>query len=394
VTTAWSAVAADGTDGALLRRVVARLLGRRGAPRTVVGDAVTLAERVRSRGELVDLLAPEPHGAAREAADAVARRWRELAVRAAVVGDPAFPERLARGWPTTGGPLLLAWRGPPDAVAAGPPGGPAVAIVGARRATSYGTGIASWLGSAAAEAGVLVVSGGAVGVDAAAHRGSLDAGGTTVVVLGCGHDVGYPRAHASPDGLFDRILRAGGWIVTELPPAARPVPSNVLARNRLVAGMCDALVVVEGGDRSGSLRTAEVAAERGVPVLAVPGDVRAAGSAAPHRLLREGAAPCTGPEDLLAVLGRITAFPGGEGAVDATVLPDPVLRELAAAWPRAMAVTELADRSGTPAGVLLAALTRGRIAGEVAEDAEGVRLRRAPRSRFGRGSRRPRSSAG
>lgn len=125
--------------------------------------------------------------------------------------------------------------------------------------------------------------------------------------------------------------------------------------------------------------TANAAAERGVTVLAVPGDVRAPGSAAPHRLLSEGATPCTGPADLLDALGMIVAeaSPGRSSPVP-SVLPDTVHDALVAAWPRPVAVQDLARKANVQAGQLLAALTRARVAGEVAQTAAGVVLRRPP----------------
>ncbi|MFN2557645.1 MAG: DNA-processing protein DprA [Nitriliruptorales bacterium] len=381
---AWARVAAPGTDPALLARVVARLAGPRGDPRTLAREATThdlrlpLAPGVQdtlptSTRRLLEVLAPTPTPTTASAAQEVARRWARLGVRAALVGDPAYSRRLAAGWPASGAPPLVAWRGG----ALGPPDAPSVAIVGARRASSYGTGIAAWLAAAAAGAGAVVVSGGAVGVDAAAHEAALAGRGATVVVLGCGHDVAYPRAHAHPGGLFERILSGGGWLLSELLPDAPATPPHVLARNRLVAGLADAVVVVEGGARSGALRTAAVAAEIGIPVLAVPGDVGRPGSMAPHRLLSEGAAPCTSPADLLTAVGL--GEEPGEDRTSGSVLPPAVRSELVRLWPRAILVGKLAEKTRLHTGELLAALTRARLAGEVAEGVEGVRLTRAPR---------------
>jgi DNA processing protein len=374
----WEAVAAPGTDPEVLAHVVGRLAGPHGSPKAIAREASALADVAPTITAIVRRLAPRPATSVREAAESVGEVWRQLGVRAAVVGDPAYPERLARGWPTTGGPVALAWRGPED----GLPRRPTVAIVGARRATPYGTGVASWLSAAAADAGCLVVSGGAVGIDAAAHAAALHVDGGTAVVIGCGHRVRYPRPHAIGGGLFDRVLGSGGWIVSELLPDVPPHPGNVLARNRIVAGLADAVVVVEGGPRSGSLRTAAVAAERGTQVLAVPGDVRAPGSAAPHRLLAEGAAPCASPEELLAA---VTGSLGeeAESSVDMSVLPPAVRAELEQRWPRPVRTGELAATSGMPVGRLLAALTSARVAGEIAESPEGVRLRSAPSGRSG-----------
>lgn len=392
----WQQVAAPGTDPGWLARAVGRLL-LPGGPRQVARLAVerSLRRGTEAPGRVLAPLLPRPGEPAVSAGDAVARAWADLEVRAAVVGDPAYPVRLARGWPTSGAPVVLAWRGPDTGV----PDRPAVAVVGARRASAYGTGVAAWLAEAAGAAGVLVISGGAVGVDSAAHEAACGTPGGTAVVLGCGHDVAYPRANARPGGLFDRILTAAGLLVGELLPGTPPRPPNILARNRIVAGLADAVVVVEGSSRSGSLDTAAKAAERGVPVLAVPGDVRAPGSAAPHRLLAEGATPCTEPADLLEILadaaGGVGAGheddgeavevaagsgDGGGGRQPAalTTLPEALRGELARCWPRPARVADLAAATGLPAGRVLAAVTRARVAGELAEGPEGVRLRRAP----------------
>jgi DNA processing protein len=308
--------------------------------------------------------------------------WAARGVVVSLVGDPAHPPTLTAGWPHTGAPAWLARRG--DATGLGADRR-RVALVGARRASGYGRAVAAWLAAAASDAGVTVVSGGAVGIDAAAHDAARDGAGGTVVVLGCGHGVAYPRPHAAPDGLFDRVRAGGGCLLSEQPPDVPARAGVVRARNRIVAGLADVVVVVEGGDRSGALVTAGHAAELGVPVLAVPGDVRAPGSVAPHRLLAEGAAPCTGPSDLLAAAGATapprtpTAIAGAAtGAATGGVLPPAVHATLAAAWPRPVRVDELATSTGLGVGAVLSAVTRGRVAGLVAEGPDGVRLARAP----------------
>ncbi|MFO7961849.1 MAG: DNA-processing protein DprA [Nitriliruptoraceae bacterium] len=305
--------------------------------------------------------------------------WRAQGCRLSVVGDPAYPSRLAEDWPATDGPVLLVTAGTP------PPSVPTVAIVGSRNATSYGVGIAAWLAEAASAAGVHVVSGGALGIDAAAHRAALVGPGGTSVVLGCGHDVGYPRPHARAGGLFEQIRSADGGLLSEQLPYVPPKAGIVRARNRIVAGLADAVVVVEGGRRSGSLLTATAALERGRVVLAVPGDIRRPGSAAPNRLLSEGAGTCTDPSELLDVLrspagpdgAAVPAAPGAAGDA-VTVLPSAVRRPLVTAWPRAIVRDELIARSGRSPGEVLAALTRAQLAGEVVERADGFVLRRQP----------------
>lgn len=375
----WGDVAADGTDPARLARVVAR--GTTVASPRLADLALREVDAGNAGPEdVLDRLTLAPSAAERRAADEAAAAWADLGVQVAVVGDRRYPARLAEGWPHNAAPPFLAWRGTaPWAV--GDADRPAVGIVGARRASPYGTGVAAWLAESAAAAGVLVVSGGALGIDAAAHGAALDGPGGTLVVLGCGHGVGYPRPHACTDGLFDRILAAGGALLSESLPDSPPRPAYVRARNRIVAGLVDAVVVVEGGHRSGALVTAGVAAERGVAVLAVPGDVRAPGSAAPHRLLRDGAAPCAGPEDLLGALGTVvpgTEPDGRRATTRPSVLPPPVRAELARRWPRPVRVDDLAAAAGVAVAGVLAAVTRGQIAGEVVDGPEGLRLSRAP----------------
>jgi DNA processing protein len=309
--------------------------------------------------------------------------WQEVGVRVALVGDPSYPARLAAGWPAVEAPTFLAWRGGP------PTERTAVALVGARRATGYGVGVTAWLAESLARAGVRIVSGGAVGIDAAAHGAAAEEEGGTTVVLGCGHGVAYPRAHTAPGGLFERVLQHGGSIVSELLPWQPPKAGTVRARNRIVAGLSDAVIVVEGGERSGSLVTATAAAERGTPVLAVPGDVRAPGSVAPHRLLAEGATPCTEPSDVLDLLpdGGPNSAPRDTAHVSGGTDPTPTTRTglpplvheaLVTAWPRPLRVDELATSTGCALPTLLAAITRARVAGTLAEGVDGVRLRRAP----------------
>jgi DNA processing protein len=176
---------------------------------------------------------------------------------------------------------------------------PAVAIVGARAASVYGTGVARRLASDLARSGLVVVSGLARGIDAAAHEGALEAGGSTVAVQACGPDRVYPAAHRA---LAARIA-AQGAVITELPPGTPPRPAHFPLRNRLIAGLARALVVVEARLRSGSLVSARHALDQGIDVLAVPGPVNAPTSAGPNQLLRDGATPALDAADVLAALG-------------------------------------------------------------------------------------------
>jgi DNA processing protein len=379
-------VAADGTDADLLALLVAWACGPR-------RDLDALRRRVRDDPSRTlatyALEGGAPDGPLLDVAGRVLERWRTLGVRVALAGDPSYPDRLAEGWPDSDAPVLLAWRGTPPGDA-----GPCVAIVGARRATEYGTTVAAMLAAAVARAGARVVSGGAVGIDAAAHEAALDLPGGTTVVLGCGHAVPYPKPHARPGALFDRVLEDGGTLVSELLPEVVPHPGVIRARNRILAGLVDVVVVVEGDERSGALLTAGAAAERGRDVLAVPGDVLRPGSRAPHRLLAEGAAPCTGPADVLARLPRrmqvhepdVTRAPGtsrdgAEPAAATALLSGPVVQVLSSAWPRGVTLDELVHVTDDGTAALLAALTRARVAGVVEDVTGGVRLRRHPPAR-------------
>ncbi len=176
----------------------------------------------------------------------------------------------------------------------------AVTIVGSRRATSYGREVARELAREVSTAGLVVVSGLAFGIDACAHRGALDAGGRTLAVLGCGPDTAYPAAHRS---LWRRVAETGA-VVSELPPGSTPWRWSFPARNRVMAALAGMTVVVEAATRSGSLITADLAAELGRDLGAVPGPVTSRASAGPNELLAGGACVVRGGQDVLdAMLG-------------------------------------------------------------------------------------------
>ena len=191
-------------------------------------------------------------------------------------------------------PRQLHVRGDPEVLAQ-----PSVAVVGARSCSPYGAQVAHDLARALTGAGVVVVSGLARGIDGEAHRGALEAGGTTVAVLGCGIDRDYPRSHAELAGR----IRQSGAVVSEYPPGVEPAPWRFPARNRIIAGLCLATVVVEARERSGALITADFALELGREVFAVPGEITAALSAGTNDLLRQGAAPLLSAHDVLFALG-------------------------------------------------------------------------------------------
>lgn len=180
----------------------------------------------------------------------------------------------------------------------------AAAVVGTRAATSYGEHVAADLAEGLAEHDVTVVSGAAYGVDGAAHRAALAADGRTVAVLAGGVDVPYPAGHSA---LLHRIQRAGA-VVSEYPPGVRPARHRFLVRNRLVAALSGATVVVEAGLRSGAANTAAWARALGRVVCAVPGPVTSSASAGCHVLLRQGAELVTRTEDIVEIVGRAGEF--------------------------------------------------------------------------------------
>ncbi|TAN34469.1 DNA-protecting protein DprA [bacterium] len=183
-----------------------------------------------------------------------------------------------------------------------PPEGPRVAIVGSRRPSPYGEAVAEQLGADLARAGVVVISGLALGVDAAAHRGALNGGGITVAVMGTGVDVVYPAAHSR---LAEEIIAAGGALVSQFPDGTAPRRHNFPARNFTMAALADVVVVVEAAEGSGALITAEAALDLHKEVMAVPGSVFSALSVGTHALIRDGAGLVQNARDVLALLGLV-----------------------------------------------------------------------------------------
>lgn len=185
-------------------------------------------------------------------------------------------------------------------------GAPGIAVVGTRRATRYGIDLAEAFGAAIARAGWTTVSGLARGIDTAAHRGCLRVGGHAVAVLGCGIDVCYPKEN---EGLFGRVVETGGAIISEYPPGTPPDRWRFPARNRIIAAISSAVVVVEAARTGGALITARLGAELGRPVFVVPGDVDRPSSAGCNLLIRDGAFPVMGPEDLIEELSLVIGPP-------------------------------------------------------------------------------------
>jgi DNA processing protein len=264
--------------------------------------------------------------------------------------DPTFPQLLAA---IHDPPPALYVRGRAEDTVLSQP---AVAVVGARSCSAYGRSVARSLGRELSAAGLVVVSGMARGIDGEAHRGALDSGGTTTAVLGCGIDRDYPAAHAE---LARRICERG-LVVSEYESGVEPAPWRFPARNRIIAGLCEATIVVEARERSGALITADFALEEGRDVFAVPGEITSALSAGTNALLRLGAIPLTSAADVLELFDLAPAIP------DAAPLAPAAEALLAQLRDGALTGDELVRLSGVEPAAASAALMELELAGRIA----------------------------
>lgn len=310
---------------------------------------------------VLDALARQVGARAPDDARRVPARLRALSGRLVVVGDRGYPPLLQDAWPELGAPVWL------FVVGSHPPvdRGPAVAVVGTRTPTVDGLATARAVSVALARAGVTVVSGMARGIDQAAHRGALAGGGRTVAVLGTGLGVDYPARSAA----LRAAVAGSGAVLTELAPGVGPRPWQFLARNRIISGLADATVVVEGREHSGALQTARLAAGQGRDVWAVPGSINAPTSAGPLALLRDGALPLTGIDDFVAA---VTAATAGACAAGATATSEPGVAPPGAAPAPAPAATGPPPDLSDPAAAVVALL--GAVAASTDELAAASRL--------------------
>jgi DNA processing protein len=308
-----------------------------------------------------------------EAAIAAAAR---LGASVLLPGDAEFPVRLLE---IPDPPAVLFAIGRLELLAA-----PAVAIVGSRDHTAYGADVCRRCATAAAVAGITVVSGMARGLDAVAHEAALAAGGSTAGVLGNGLGVIYPAANRA---LYERIA-IDGVLVTEFPPGERPHAGSFPRRNRLISGLARVTVVVEAAIGSGAIITAGTALDQGRDVMAVPGQITSLVSRGTNLLIRDGAEPLLSPDDLLAHFTELPlargAPPAAGGARSVTLeLPLDLAPELAAiAAPLrggAAHIDDVAARTGRPIAEVLAALCELEIAGLV-EQRAGRMFAMAPRA--------------
>ena len=271
-------------------------------------------------------------------AEAALARAHQRGVIPIHIGDARYPAMLSAIFDP---PAILWVRGRVAALDA-----VAVAIVGSRAGSPYALAVAERLAADLAARGVVVVSGLARGVDSAAHRGALAAGGSTIAVLGSGADIIYPAEHKV---LAGEMLERGA-VVSELAPGTRPLQYFFPMRNRIISGLSRAVVVVEAGEKSGSLITARSALEQGRDVLAVPGNVLGGRNRGGHALLRDGAKIVETADDILEELGfgPKLAVPSSNGV---TAGGDVVLECLTPGEP--CEVDQIAERSGLPITRLL-----------------------------------------
>ena len=349
-----------------------RLVRAAGSPGAVLGMTQSQLTRVDGIGQQT------ASNIIRSRADAIGSVDRELqtledhGALMVTIMDDWYPS-LLRAVP--GAPPVLQYKGRIDPEAHQHP----IAMVGSRKCTIYGTEQASRFASSLGSAGFTVVSGGARGIDSAAHRGALDAGGQTMVVLGCGLGHVYPKENAQ---LFDRVIASGGSVISELPFNAPPSSENFPARNRIISGLSLGVLVIEAGRRSGALITARHAVEdHGREVFAVPGRIDSSASGGSNDLLKSGAHLVTEPGEIIEILER-SAGHLKQGARDATQpgldptpktesLPepmgdiDPVGRQILEALSEPRTGDQLADQLGIEPGQLRAAATMLEIQGRI-----------------------------
>ena len=329
----------------------------------------------------------DTEGAARARAllSGLGKREHTAGIRWVCPGSAEWPDRLgdlrlADPVQRLGGQPLGLWlRGPLSLATTSLQ--PSVAVVGARAATSYGVQVSGDIGAWCADRECVVVSGAALGIDVAAHRGALAVRGPTVAVLACGVDVAYPRAH---DSLLARVAEEG-LVVSEVPPGSTPTRVRFLARNRLIAALTAGAVLVEAAHRSGALNTLNWAARLGRVTMGVPGPVTSSASAGVHQLLRDGGAQLvTGGDEVLELVAPVgdhttTAARGPETLFD--LLPERAASVLETLQRRScLGASTIASRAGIGVGDAMRELAALHAAGHAESTEEGWRLTRSAAS--------------
>ncbi|MFT7776744.1 MAG: DNA-processing protein DprA [Roseateles sp.] len=283
------------------------------------------------------------------------------------LGAPDYPPRLLA---TVDPPTLLWLQGRRELLAA-----PSIAVVGSRASTTQGSDNARAFSRALARAGYAIVSGLALGVDAAAHEGALDGGGATIAVVGTGLDRVYPRCN---EALAARLLAAGGLIVSEYALGISARQANFPRRNRIIVGLAQGCLVIEAAVPSGSLGTARLAVEAGRKVFAIPGSIHSTQARSRHALIRQGAKLVESADDVLAELSALDRAPGAAPATiqEGTERPHEWQMLLEAMGFAPISLDALMARSGWPAAELSAALLELELAGQIARLAGQLYQRR------------------
>jgi DNA processing protein len=353
------------------REKARRLLAALGEPVAVLSSP-TAVLRDLVGPKLTDALQQEPPNFAPRLA--AARQWVQAgeARHVLTLGHPAWPPMLLQA---ADAPLLLYAEGDLSTLSA-----PGIAVVGSRQPTPQGRDNAEHFARELVDAGWVVVSGLAQGVDAAAHEGALAAGGRTVAVVGTGLDLCYPARHRA----LARRIAAQGTLLSEYAPGTPPLAEHFPQRNRLIAALTRGTLVVEAALRSGSLITARLANEAGREVWAIPGSIHAPQSRGCHALIKQGAALVESVQDMLDEL-EPGAAPRPAGltqpdlpwqAAEATAPAAPEDRLLAALGEDPMTLDTLLARTGEPTAVLNARLLELELAGQVARLPGGLFQRR------------------
>lgn len=325
------------------------LLSAFGLPGNIFNAGIAALARVVPRATAENLV---NHAAAREV-DAALLWAHEAGNRILTLADPDYPQRLLE---TPDPPTLLYVRGRVDLLNA-----PALAVVGSRNATPQGTANAEAFAEALADAGLTIVSGLALGIDAAAHRGGLRGRGSTVAVIGTGCDRIYPAKNRD----LAREIAQRGAVVSEFPLGTPALKENFPRRNRIISGLSRGCLVVEAAERSGSLITARLAGEQGRDVFAIPGSIHSPLSKGCHRLIKQGAKLVDDARDILDELG---AAPGAAAdAPPATPAADPATQRLLDSIGfDPCDIDTLAARSGLTAEKLYAILLQMELEGRIA----------------------------
>jgi len=236
---------------------------------------------------------------------------------------------------------------------------PCVTVVGSRKVSAYGKAVTLGLTGELAKAGIVIISGLALGVDSLAHKAALDSGGLTIAVLPSGVNHVYPSMHHY---LAEQILQQGGALVSEYPDGTPPLKHRFIERNRIASGLGDALLITEATDRSGTLHTANFALEQGKPVLAVPGNITSPTSAGTNNLIKTGATPVTSVQDIFHALGLESAQKKREAPRSANPNEQIMLDLLFAGLSDG---TELFDQSGLEVSLFNQTLTMLEIRGQI-----------------------------